>query len=91
MSAYVDCLVRYGWKLGPSCHLIADSLDELHAFASRVGMRRAWFQPKSSPHYDLTESRRQRAVQLGAIELDRAEFVAKIRELRGPTPGRSGK
>lgn len=87
MSAYVDCLVGYGWRLGPSCHLIADSLDELHAFAASVGMKRAWFQPKSSPHYDLTESRRKRAVQLGAIELDRAGFVAKIRELRGTGAG----
>ena len=83
MSAYVDRLVRYGWKWGPSCHLIADSLEELHAWAARLGMKRAWFQPASSPHYDLTASRRESAVRLGAIELDRAGFVVKLRQLRG--------
>ena len=29
MAVYVDNLVDYSWRHGPSCHLIADSLDEL--------------------------------------------------------------
>lgn len=37
--------------------------------AARIGLKREWFQPKSSPHYDLTASRRGRAVRAGAIEL----------------------
>ncbi len=82
MSVYVDNIAPRGWKLGPSCHLIGDSLEELHAFAQRIGMRREWFQPKSSPHYDLTASRRQRAVECGAIPLSRGDFVGKLRELR---------
>ncbi len=79
---YVDALRDYGWRLGKSCHLVADSDDELHAFAARVGMKRAWFQPKSTPHYDLTASRRAKAVALGAVELDRSGFVALIRRKR---------
>lgn len=82
MSVYVDAIAERGWRLGPSCHLIADSIDELHTFAARLGMKRGWFQPKSSPHYDLTEGRRTLAVRMGAIELDRPAFVAKLRELR---------
>jgi len=81
---YVDSLIDWGWRLGPSCHLIADTIDELHSFADRLGMRRSWFQddPKLR-HYDLTAKRRAVAVRLGAVELDRREFVAKARDLRG--------
>ena len=51
-----------------SCHLTADSLDELHAFALRIGLKRAWFQDHpSAPHYDLTPSRRAKALAAGAV------------------------
>ncbi|WP_439627518.1 DUF4031 domain-containing protein [Gemmata sp.] len=84
MSAYVDPLRDWGWRLGPSCHLIADTLDELHAFALRLALRPAWFQGGSRhPHYDLTAKRRAEAVRLGAVELDARSFVAKARSLRG--------
>lgn len=87
MSVYVDCLRDWGWRLGPSCHLIADTLDELHAFAARLGLKRAWFQNKrSGPHYDLTASKRQTAVVLGAVELENREFVAILRRIREVQP-----
>ena len=82
MAVYVDRLVDYGWRHGPSCHLIADSVDELIEFAVSMGMRAEWFQPKSSPHFDLTADGRAAAVSNGAIELDNRAFVAKVRELR---------
>jgi hypothetical protein len=52
-----------------ACHLTTDgALDELHAFAARLGLRRAWFQPHpSAPHYDLTAGRRAHAIELGAV------------------------
>ena len=82
MSVYVDRLRDWGWRLGPSCHLIADDLDELHTFARSIGMKRSWFQTKSGPHYDLTASRRADAVVNGAIELDNREFIAVLRRVR---------
>ena len=82
MAVYVDNLVDYSWRHGPSCHLIADSLDELMNFALEMGMRAEWFQPRSSPHFDLTVVGRDVAVRLGAIELTNRDFVAKLRELR---------
>lgn len=82
MPCYVDRLNEHGWYLGPSCHLIADTLDELHELATRVGMKRAWFQSGVNPHYDLTAKRRARAVELGAVELDRRAFVGKLRAIR---------
>ena len=83
MAVYVDRLVDYSWRHGPSCHLVADSVEELITFAVEMGLRAEWFQPRSSPHFDLTREGREAAIQMGAIELNNREFVTKIRELRG--------
>ena len=82
MPVYVDKLRDYGWHRGPSCHLIADSVEELIDFAVAMGLRREWYQPKSSPHFDLTAGAREAAVRHGAIEIDQRELVKKLRELR---------
>lgn len=82
MTVYVDDLTDWGWKLRgrkvASCHMFTDAveLDELHAMAARMGLRRAWFQEhRLAPHYDLTPSRRADAVAFGAVELDRQQSV----------------
>lgn len=65
---------------GGSCHLSADTLDELHAFAALLGLRREWFQkhPRMD-HYDLTPSKRALAVALGAVEVSaRAQADARL-------------
>lgn len=82
MAVYVDNLRDYGWRHGPSCHLIADSVDELIRFAVAMGLREEWFQPKSTPHFDLTADGRALAVENGAIELNNRELIKKVRELR---------
>ena len=82
MPVYVDKLSDYGWRHGPSCHLIADSVEELIDFAVSIGLRPEWYQPKSSPHFDLTAEGRAAAVRNGAIELDNRALVSKLRELR---------
>lgn len=54
------------------CHMTADTLDELHRMADKIGMERRWFQapPKAShPHYDIPESKRAKALALGAQEV----------------------
>jgi len=51
------------------CHMWADTLDELHEMADKIGMKRAWFQNKSTlPHYDLVPSKRVLALCNGAKE-----------------------
>lgn len=90
MVVYVDGLVmtvaaeaqarRTGARHGHRwCHLMADTLDELHAFAARLGMNRDWFQ---GDHYDLVPPRRARALKLGAVEVTSRDLVALRRRLR---------
>jgi hypothetical protein len=72
----VPCLRNRNWPYGHSCHLFADTLEELHRFAVAIGLRRDWFQnhPKL-PHYDLTFGKRKQAVAKGAIPVDRKKTV----------------
>lgn len=57
------------------CHMTTDGdLEELHRFAARIGLKRAWFQDHASlPHYDLTPAKRALAVRLGAVEVKARE------------------
>lgn len=48
------------------CHLTADTLDELHEFAKRIGLKQEWFQNHRVPHYDLTAYRLGMALAAGA-------------------------
>lgn len=83
MSVYVDPQLNYGWKLGPSCHMWADTLAELHEMAGRIGLKRSWFQDKPTlQHYDLTVGKRKAAIAAGVIELDRNTAVEQWRILR---------
>lgn len=86
MSVYVDemaaCSRNRNWPYDWACHLAADSVEELHEFARRLGLKRSWFQNKSLPHYDLTTGMRFKAIKLGAIEVDRNGFFLIIRKYR---------
>lgn len=51
-------------------HLFADSVDELHAFATKVGIHRCWYsnkRGKRQPHYDVSDRYRERCLAMGAI------------------------
>jgi hypothetical protein len=82
MSVYVDSLIDYGWRLGPSCHLTADTETELHEFAQSIGLKRSWADTKIEKliHYDLVKSKRDLAIKKGAIELTRKEVSAMVRK-----------
>ena len=81
MSVYVDGSLDYAHD-SKWCHMIADSTEELHEFAAKLGLEASWFQKGNTPHYDLRPTKRARAVHLGAIELDREAFVEKLYEIR---------
>ena len=43
------------------------SEEELHEFAQRIGLKRAWFQDGRHPHYDCTTpNMRGKAIRFGA-------------------------
>jgi hypothetical protein len=82
MSVYVDQPVhRFRHML--MCHMLADSPEELHAMADRIGMARKWYQrDASTPHYDVPSEKRAAAIAAGAVEVDRRGMVAVIRRIR---------
>ena len=82
MSVYVDQPVhRYGRML--MCHMLADTPEELHAMAKRIGVAHKWFQLNAStPHYDIARSKRTLALAHGAVEADRHLLVGIIRKIR---------
>lgn len=76
MSVYVDPVFTWPGK-GDWCHMTADTPEELHHMADRIGLKRAWFQDRpTGPHYDLRPSKRILAVEAGAVEVSAAEFLS---------------
>jgi hypothetical protein len=93
MTVYVDDAVNL-WRGERWAHLLADSLDELHAFAARLGLPRRAFQDKTSgAHYDITPALRERAIRLGAVAIsrhgDRDLLRAVIRQAKAQGRGES--
>lgn len=63
--------------------MVADTVDELHEFASQLGLKKEWFQRKTLyPHYDVTVSIRERALKLGAVAADKELVVTRSKALR---------
>ena len=82
MAVYVDN-ERIQWRGKLWCHLVGDSLGELHAFAASLGLKRAWFQGKASyPHYDVTTGVRERALEMGAIAAGKTQMLASARKMK---------
>lgn len=99
MTVYVDNFrapARVGRTTARWSHLTADTPDELHTFAARLGLRRAWYQahcksqscePCPHWHYDVVDAKRQAAIQAGAKSIDIREMGALISARRKATQG----
>lgn len=79
MTVYVDDMrAPYGRMV--MCHLLAESDEELHAFADRLGVSRRWWQSPtktSGSHYDICLSKRALAVTMfGAVEITQRQAAA---------------
>jgi hypothetical protein len=84
MTVYVDDMkAKYGRMV--MCHMIADTDEELHAMAEKIGVARKWWQSPektSGSHYDIALSKRAIAVQLGAVEITWRQCGAMNRRRR---------
>lgn len=86
MAVYVDRSFRKFRRM-VTCHMLADTLVELHEMADRIGARRSWFQYSRTgvPHYDIPLFRRVEAIRLGAREIGRHETVEVMERTRDPS------
>ena len=75
MTVFVDAAIHYkGDK--KYCHMVSVDLNELHDFADRLGVKRCWYSTKkNSPHYDITEEQRSKAIQTGALPATRRQVL----------------
>jgi len=88
MPVYVDNMHQS--KMGKygrmkMCHMLADTVQELHEMADKIGIDRKWYQgpPKSiNPHYDICMSKRSMAVDNGAIQVTMRKGVKIISAMR---------
>lgn len=83
MTVYVDDMrAQYGRMV--MCHMVADTDDELHAMADKIGVARRWHQKAGTyrSHYDIALSKRALAVQHGAVEITQRQTGEIIRAKR---------
>ncbi len=76
MAIIVD-EATWPWRGRRWAHLASDaSLEELHAFAAGLGLRREWFQ---GDHYDVPAAVRDEAIARGAVTVSSRELVQRLR------------
>jgi hypothetical protein len=82
---------------GRCFHLFADTSAELEDFAYKPGLSPRWIQHQGEPgeHYDVTESKRQQALKLGAQQITyheaRLMFAGRREEARRSAEQRAGR
>ena len=71
-------------------HLFADTEEELHAFAARLGLKRSYFQGGEKHgwrwHYDVTQGMRWKAIRMGAREVTWRQSVELMLRRAGRPP-----
>lgn len=89
MSVYVDP-ARHPFGRMMMCHMMADTTEELLAMADRIGVNRKWLQKRGTvyEHFDISKTKREEAVKLGAVEVSAKDFGRLIlwRSGRGQKP-----
>lgn len=100
MAVYVDPNLPWprgrNWFWDSVSHMYADTPEELHAFAARLGLKRRWCSDRTQPgsgmlHYDLSPNKRIQAVAAGAVEVDhRHKFTEGHCQRRRKDGGESG-
>lgn len=82
MTVYVDDMYKYSmgkFRRMKMSHMIADSEEELHEMAAKIGVARKWYQ---GDHYDISITMRAKAVANGANEVTWRDLGVLIRNKR---------
>ena len=82
MTVYVD---KSEWARSTSkkprklySHMVASTLDELHEFARKIGVKRHFFHRSNTCyHYDITTEQQSKAIEHGAV-LEDTRVLLKI-------------
>ncbi len=89
MTVYVDDMYKYPMgRFGrmKMSHLTADTDEELHEMARKIGVARKWCQKeklgKGYIHYDIAQSKRLLAIEFGAKPITLREMSAMVMEWR---------
>jgi hypothetical protein len=81
MPVYVDGSVHPFGRM-VMCHMMADSTEELMVMATKIGVAHRWIQKAGTrhEHFDICKSKRERAVENGAVEVTSRELVCRMKE-----------
>lgn len=87
MTVYVDDMqapLKVGIRRMKMCHMVADTAEELHAMARKIGVAARWHQRPGQPesHYDICLSKRALAIKFGAVEVTQRDVVALVKRKR---------
>lgn len=89
MPVYVDDMYKYPMgRFGrmKMSHMIADTNEELHDMAKKIGVARRWCQKenlgKGYIHYDIAMNKRELAISFGAKSISLRELSAMCMEWR---------
>jgi hypothetical protein len=77
MAVYVDDF-NASYRGMKMCHMIADTADELLEMVDKIGVQRKWIQDQGTgwEHFDICQSKKAKAVALGAKEIGMRELAA---------------
>lgn len=86
MTVYVDDMEAPFGRM-KMCHLLADTDEELHEMAEKIGVARKWHQapPKHDSHYDIAKTKKALALEHGAVAITwkQAGAMNGVRNLTG--------
>jgi hypothetical protein len=80
MPVYVDNSIGTFYPGRKTSHMVADTVEELHAMADKISVKRTWFFQGKLPHYDVSQSKRAQAIKAGAIEINFDQLLALVKK-----------
>lgn len=78
MTVYVDAPTWTKPVKNPRksyAHMVADTHQELHEFAAKIGVKKHFIHRAGCTHYDITSEQHAVAVANGATEVDTREVL----------------